>query len=81
VTLKFSLKITQGHSNWYHSKASVPVSYSPSIVTMALNCIVVTLLFTSLPHVSSDVTRVKSIYLVLNWGLNDFYGAGSSLAN
>ena len=31
-----SLKVTQGHYNWYHSK----VSYSSSIVTMALSCIV-----------------------------------------
>jgi len=27
-------KVTEGHSNWYHSKDWGAVSYSPSIVTM-----------------------------------------------
>jgi len=35
VTLKCGFQATQGHSNWYHSKALVRyVSYLPSIVTM-----------------------------------------------
>jgi len=34
-TLKSGLEVIQYHSNWYHSKACV-VSYSPSIVTIAL---------------------------------------------
>jgi len=38
LTLKSGLDVTQGHSNWYHSKAWVRF-YSPSIVTMALSCI------------------------------------------
>ena len=29
-------KVTEGHSNWYHLKTSA-VSYSPSIVTMAVS--------------------------------------------
>jgi len=40
VTLKSGLEVTQCHSNWYHSKALVAVSYSHSVVTMALSCIV-----------------------------------------
>ena len=40
VTLKSGLEVTKDHSNWYHSKALVvAVSYSPSIVTMALSFI------------------------------------------
>jgi len=34
VTLKSGSEVTQVHSNWYHLKA---VSYSPSIVTMAVS--------------------------------------------
>ena len=37
VTFKFGLEVTQGHSNWYHSKTLCAVSYSPSIVTMAVS--------------------------------------------
>jgi len=41
VTLKPGLEVTQDHSNWYHSKASLgALSYSRSIVTMALSCII-----------------------------------------
>jgi len=40
VTLKSGLEVTQDHSNWYHSKDCMgAVSYSCSIVTMALSCI------------------------------------------
>jgi len=39
VTLKSALKVTQGHSNWYHSKAWVrfPIRLSFFIVTMAVS--------------------------------------------
>jgi len=38
VPLKSGLEVIQGHSKWYYSKAWA-VSYSCSIVTMALSCI------------------------------------------
>jgi len=37
MTLKSGLQVTQDHWSWWHSKA---ISYSPSIVTMAISCIV-----------------------------------------
>jgi len=40
ASLKSGLEVTQGHSNWYHSKACSAVFYSRSIVTMALSCII-----------------------------------------
>jgi len=30
-------KVTEGHSNWHHSKTLGAVSYSPSMVTMAVS--------------------------------------------
>ena len=38
-TLKSGLEVTQGQSDWYHSKAWVRL-YSLSIVTIALSCII-----------------------------------------
>ena len=35
MTLKFE-KVTEGHSNWYHFESLGAVSYSPSIVTIAV---------------------------------------------
>ena len=37
VTFKSGLEVTQGHWNWCHSKVSGAVSYSLSIVTMAVS--------------------------------------------
>jgi len=37
--LKSGLKVTQDHSNWYHFESLGAVSYSPSMLTMALSCI------------------------------------------
>ena len=39
VTLKSGLKVTQGHSNWYHSKAEVRFPISLHNI-MALSCII-----------------------------------------
>jgi len=38
--LEIWVKVTEGYSKWYHSKAYCAVSYSPSIVTMVLSCII-----------------------------------------
>ena len=35
-----SCNVTQGHSNSYHSKSLSTVSYSPSIVVVALSCVI-----------------------------------------
>ena len=54
VTLKFGLKVTQDHLNWYQSKAWGAVSYSPSIVTMALSCII--------SEIKRDIGRKSSFF-------------------
>jgi len=57
VTLKSGLEVTQDHSNWYHSKAWVrfPMTYSPSIVTMTVFCIICEIneIFHSIPLVEN----------------------------
>jgi len=40
VTFKTGLGIIQGHWKWHHFDRSQMSSYSPSIVTMAISCIV-----------------------------------------
>jgi len=37
VTLKSGLEVTEDHSNWYHFESLGAVSYSPSIVTIAVS--------------------------------------------
>ena len=40
LTLKSGLEVTQDHSNWYHIRNLGGVSYSPSIASMVLSCII-----------------------------------------
>ena len=58
MTLKSGLKVTQGHSNRYHSKAS----YSPSIVTMALSRII--------SEISDGEKILKIRLFVFTWSTN-----------
>ena len=39
MILKSGLEVTQGHSNWYHTKAWVQFPIRLPLVTMAVSCI------------------------------------------
>jgi len=57
VTLKFGLEVTQGHWNWllvpFESLGAV--SYSPSIVTMTVPCII--------SQIKRDIGRKSSVFI------------------